>query len=202
MQGSSAASSAWRARSPADQLSRSAEASSTWFGWLGLHCNCATLQTQPHVLSLQRGCCQWDVAMLPHGPARCCAAAACGRLLTAPSPPLCTRFLRPQEASVIVLCFSMDKPGTLRRVSSYWMPELRRLGVHVPVMLVGCKSDVRPADRSLHEVGTACTLVQYGVVAGCWLRRGSRAAAEGQTRMLMGARQHEPLTCMLPSMSR
>jgi len=57
-----------------------------------------------------------------------------------------------QEASVIVLCFSMDKPGTLRRVSSYWMPELRRLGVHVPVMLVGCKSDVRPADRSLHEV--------------------------------------------------
>ena len=32
-----------------------------------------------------------------------------------------------QEASVIVLCFSMDKPGTLRRVSSYWMPELRRL---------------------------------------------------------------------------
>lgn len=57
-----------------------------------------------------------------------------------------------QEASVIVLCFSMDRPATLRRVSSYWMPELRRLGVHVPVMLVGCKSDVRPADRSLHEV--------------------------------------------------
>ncbi|KAL4436835.1 hypothetical protein ABPG75_003974 [Micractinium tetrahymenae] len=56
-----------------------------------------------------------------------------------------------QEASVIVLCFSMDRPATLRRVSSYWMPELRRLGVHVPVMLVGCKSDVRPADRSLHE---------------------------------------------------
>ena len=57
-----------------------------------------------------------------------------------------------QEASVIVLCFSMDKPSTLRRVSSYWMPELRRLGVHVPVMLVGCKSDVRPVDRTLHEV--------------------------------------------------
>lgn len=58
-----------------------------------------------------------------------------------------------QEASVIVLCFSMDKPQTLRRVSTYWMPELRRLGVHVPVMLVGCKSDVRPADNSLHQVG-------------------------------------------------
>eukprot|EP00887_Chlorella_sp_A99_P007934 scaffold12.g7934.t1 len=56
-----------------------------------------------------------------------------------------------QEASVIVLCFAMDKPDTLRRVSSYWMPELRRLGVHVPVMLVGCKSDIRPADNSLHQ---------------------------------------------------
>ncbi|KAI3425869.1 hypothetical protein D9Q98_007842 [Chlorella vulgaris] len=58
-----------------------------------------------------------------------------------------------QEASVIVLCFSADRPGTLRRVSSYWMPELRRLGVHVPVMLVGCKSDVRQpnSDRGLHE---------------------------------------------------
>jgi hypothetical protein len=57
-----------------------------------------------------------------------------------------------REASVIVLCFSMERPNTLRRISSYWMPELRRLGVNVPVMLVGCKSDVRPADRSLHEV--------------------------------------------------
>ena len=57
-----------------------------------------------------------------------------------------------QQASVIVLCFSMERPATLRRISSYWMPELRRLGVAVPVMLVGCKSDVRPADRSLHEV--------------------------------------------------
>jgi Ras family protein T1 len=57
-----------------------------------------------------------------------------------------------QEANVIVLCFSMDRPQTLGRVSSYWMPELRRLGVNVPIMLVGCKSDVRPADPSLHQV--------------------------------------------------
>ena len=69
-----------------------------------------------------------------------------------------------REASVIVLCFSMERPNTLRRISSYWMPELRRLGVNVPVMLVGCKSDVRPADRSLHEVrgGTGRVHVQPG----------------------------------------
>lgn len=56
-----------------------------------------------------------------------------------------------QEADVIVLCFSMDKPQTLRRVSTYWMLELRRLGVTAPVMLVGCKGDIRPADPSLHQ---------------------------------------------------
>jgi Ras family protein T1 len=57
-----------------------------------------------------------------------------------------------REARVIVLCFSMEKPASLRRVSSYWMPELRRLGIAVPIMLVGCKSDARPADQSLHQV--------------------------------------------------
>lgn len=70
-----------------------------------------------------------------------------------------------QEADVVVLCFSMDKPQTLRRVSSYWMPELRRLGVHVPIMLVGCKSDIRPADQSLHHVSfesSQCLEIVYG----------------------------------------
>lgn len=57
-----------------------------------------------------------------------------------------------QEASVIVLCFAMDKPATLRRISSFWMPELRRLGITTPVVLVGCRSDARPADQSLHQV--------------------------------------------------
>lgn len=56
-----------------------------------------------------------------------------------------------RQASVIVLCFSMEKPQTLRRASSHWLPELRRLGAGVPVILVGCKSDARPADQSLHQ---------------------------------------------------
>ncbi len=70
-----------------------------------------------------------------------------------------------RSASVIVLCFRMDEDGSgnrggdaanagsasLRRVSSFWMPELKRLHVKVPVLLVGCKSDLRPADESLHK---------------------------------------------------
>jgi len=56
-----------------------------------------------------------------------------------------------RQASVIVLCFRMERLESLRRISSYWMPELKRLNVRVPVLLVGCKSDVRPADQSLHH---------------------------------------------------
>jgi Ras family protein T1 len=58
-----------------------------------------------------------------------------------------------RQASVIVLCFRMEtqRLDSLRRVSSYWMPELKRLNVQVPVLLVGCKSDLRSADQSLHK---------------------------------------------------
>lgn len=58
-----------------------------------------------------------------------------------------------RQASVIVLCFRMEthRMDSLRRISSYWMPELKKLNVRVPILLVGCKSDVRPADQSLHK---------------------------------------------------
>ncbi len=120
-----------------------------------------------------------------------------------------------RQASVIVLCFRLDdesgssssssspslspserpssgqsnqRNASLRRISSYWMPELKRLNVKAPVrasrdhddgrdasqladsptrrltrsrrslstldkkvLLVGCKSDLRPADESLHK---------------------------------------------------
>jgi GTPase SAR1 family protein len=42
---------------------------------------------------------------------------------------------------------------TLDRVTTYWMPELQRLGVQVPVILVGCKSDLRVTnDHHLQHV--------------------------------------------------
>ena len=56
------------------------------------------------------------------------------------------------SADVIVLLFATDKPQTLARVRNYWMPELRRLGTSVPVVLVGTKSDLKPPDQELQEV--------------------------------------------------
>ena len=34
----------------------------------------------------------------------------------------------------------------------FWMPELQRLGVTVPTVLVGCKSDLKPMEQHLQQV--------------------------------------------------
>lgn len=34
-----------------------------------------------------------------------------------------------KQADIIVLTYACDRPTTLERVSSYWLPELRRLEV-------------------------------------------------------------------------
>lgn len=46
------------------------------------------------------------------------------------------------NCDVIVLLFATDRLDTLRRVHSYWLPELQRLNVVVPIILVGCKNDI------------------------------------------------------------
>ncbi|KAK9829241.1 hypothetical protein WJX72_004718 [[Myrmecia] bisecta] len=54
------------------------------------------------------------------------------------------------HSDVVVLVFSLDKPATLRRISTFWMPELQRLGVAVPIVLVASKSDVS-SDQGLQQ---------------------------------------------------
>ena len=39
------------------------------------------------------------------------------------------------------------QPKTLQRVRTYWIPELRRLNVRVPIILVGCKNDIKPPEE-------------------------------------------------------
>ncbi|RWR76673.1 mitochondrial Rho GTPase 1-like protein [Cinnamomum micranthum f. kanehirae] len=46
-------------------------------------------------------------------------------------------------ADVVVLTYACDHPMTLDRLSTFWLPELRRLEVKVPVIVVGCRLDLR-----------------------------------------------------------
>ncbi|XP_073028481.1 mitochondrial Rho GTPase 1-like [Primulina eburnea] len=47
------------------------------------------------------------------------------------------------QADTVVLTYACDRPETLDRLSSFWLPELRRLEVKVPVIVVGCMLDKR-----------------------------------------------------------
>ncbi|KAM5578423.1 hypothetical protein ABKV19_008637 [Rosa sericea] len=48
-----------------------------------------------------------------------------------------------------MLMYAYDQPMTLTRISSFWLPELRRLEVNVLVILVGCKLDLRDKHDSM-----------------------------------------------------
>ncbi|KAL5792946.1 hypothetical protein ACOSP7_001540 [Xanthoceras sorbifolium] len=59
-----------------------------------------------------------------------------------------------KRADAVVLTYACNQPMTLSRLSSYWLPELRRLEVKVPVIVAGCKLDLRGEHHttSLEEI--------------------------------------------------
>jgi Rho-related BTB domain-containing protein 1/2 len=44
---------------------------------------------------------------------------------------------------VILICFSIANPNSLKNVKLVWYPEVRRFCPNTPVLLVGCKNDLR-----------------------------------------------------------
>ncbi|KAL1809103.1 hypothetical protein ACET3Z_026093 [Daucus carota] len=54
-----------------------------------------------------------------------------------------------KKADAVVLTYACDKPSTLDRISTFWLPELRRLEVRVPVIVVGCKLDLRDEQHAV-----------------------------------------------------
>ncbi|KAJ6920455.1 mitochondrial Rho GTPase 2 isoform X1 [Populus alba x Populus x berolinensis] len=54
-----------------------------------------------------------------------------------------------KRADVIILTYACDFPLTLTRLSSFWLQEFRRLEVKVPVIVVGCKVDLRDENQPI-----------------------------------------------------
>ncbi|CAI9102235.1 OLC1v1000474C1 [Oldenlandia corymbosa var. corymbosa] len=48
-----------------------------------------------------------------------------------------------KRADAIVLTYSCDRPPTLDSLTSFWLPELRRLEVTAPVIVAGCRQDTQ-----------------------------------------------------------
>ncbi|XP_022946756.1 mitochondrial Rho GTPase 1-like [Cucurbita moschata] len=59
-----------------------------------------------------------------------------------------------KRADAVVLTYACDQPHTLDRLSTFWLPKLRQLEVRVPVIVVGCKLDLRDENQqvSLEQV--------------------------------------------------
>ncbi|XP_044740814.1 rho-related BTB domain-containing protein 1 isoform X2 [Chrysoperla carnea] len=47
------------------------------------------------------------------------------------------------RSDVVLLCFSINNPVSLRNCKLMWYPEIRRFCPQTPVILVGCKNDLR-----------------------------------------------------------
>ncbi|KAJ3185762.1 hypothetical protein HDU85_001121 [Gaertneriomyces sp. JEL0708] len=57
--------------------------------------------------------------------------------------------LRPfsyDEVDIFLICFSLDNRKSLENVEEKWVPEVRYFGADVPLILVGCKQDLRTSE--------------------------------------------------------
>ncbi|KAH1261511.1 Mitochondrial Rho GTPase 2 [Glycine max] len=52
-----------------------------------------------------------------------------------------------KRADAVVLTYACDEPVSFERVITYWLPELQKLEVKVPVIVVGCKLDLRDENQ-------------------------------------------------------
>ncbi|KAJ8436826.1 hypothetical protein Cgig2_032054 [Carnegiea gigantea] len=70
-----------------------------------------------------------------------------------------------KRADAAVLTYACDRPETLDR-STYWLPELRRLEVKAPVIVVGCKLDLRDEQQqvSLEQIPEVFYYAQKAVL--------------------------------------
>ncbi|CAG07910.1 unnamed protein product [Tetraodon nigroviridis] len=57
-----------------------------------------------------------------------------------------TSIVYARRSDVVVLCFSLANPNSLRHVRTMWFPEIKHFCPRTPIILVGCQLDLRYAD--------------------------------------------------------
>ncbi|KAL7313375.1 Rho GTPase [Mucor circinelloides] len=69
---------------------------------------------------------------------------------------------------VILLCFAIDSPDSLDNVQEKWITELYTHMPNVPIILVGCKKDLRDDEKTveeLHQIGQKPVSFEEGQTA-------------------------------------
>ena len=57
------------------------------------------------------------------------------------------------DTDVILLCFSIDSPDSLKNIPMKWTPEVKQFCPNVPIILVGNKKDLRNDPNTIKELG-------------------------------------------------
>ncbi|XP_076929712.1 mitochondrial Rho GTPase 1-like [Bidens hawaiensis] len=73
-----------------------------------------------------------------------------------------------KRADAVVLTYACDEPSTLDRLSTFWLPELRRLEVKIPVIVAGCKLDLRDEQQAVSlELVMSPIMQQFREIETC-----------------------------------
>ncbi|XVF32588.1 hypothetical protein REPUB_Repub17cG0095100 [Reevesia pubescens] len=73
-----------------------------------------------------------------------------------------------KRADAVVLTYACDQPMTLSRLSSFWLTELRKLEIKAPVIVVGCKLDLRDERQPMNlEQVMAPVMQQFREIETC-----------------------------------
>jgi len=57
------------------------------------------------------------------------------------------------DTDVILICFSIDSPDSLKNIPEKWTPEVKHFCPNVPIILVGNKKDLRNDPNTIKELG-------------------------------------------------
>ncbi|NWR82132.1 RHOF protein, partial [Centropus unirufus] len=63
--------------------------------------------------------------------------------------------LRPlsySDANVVLICFDVTNPSSLHNILTKWYPEVTHFCQGIPVLLVGCKTDLRRDQEVLRKL--------------------------------------------------
>lgn len=56
------------------------------------------------------------------------------------------------DSNVILICFAIDSPDSLDNVQEKWISEVLHFCQGVPIILVGCKTDLRNDSKTIEEL--------------------------------------------------
>ncbi|XP_003571671.1 mitochondrial Rho GTPase 1 [Brachypodium distachyon] len=72
-----------------------------------------------------------------------------------------------QAADAVVLTYACDSPETLDRLSSFWLPKLRSCQVKVPVIVAGCKLDLKDEQQGDLAQAVEPIMQSFGEIETC-----------------------------------